>query len=331
MILNLNALQQQEAFVDTPAVEEGAKNWQPQLSQWVIGADLKYFFLHYSLYLFHNIRIIPFLVSMSIAILTYLITADVSKKRFAGIISLVSLLQSPLFFKYASTSTYENSWILFYLLSLYLIRRWYLSSPVYVLSLISKGLTAVYFPMSLFYIFRSDITKTKKILNLSFYAIIIIYVAVSFFTNNTQVSTDISFHDKEFWTGFSAPESSLKSDGLVLMSIIPVVFGLFMTTGKGIKQADSIMIVISGILLTPPLLAGFTHIWNEDYRMIPLIVFIAIGLGTIFSKNNTATVQSKKIGFVSYFVFSLTMTLSILAITEVIFPQLVLRFYGLFL
>jgi len=333
VVLNLNGLQQQETFIDTPLGLEAAKNWQLQLSQWVIGANLKYFFLHYSFYIFHNFRIIPFLASMSIAILTYLITADISKKRFAGIIAMVSLLQSPLFFKYASTATYENFWILFYILSLYLIHRWYLSSFAYVLSLMSKGLTTIYFPMSLFFVLRSDSTKKNKIMNLIIYAMIIAYIMISFFTNNLQpyIPGDNVFHEKEFWTGFSATESFLKSDGLILILLLPVVFGLIMTVGKGVKQADSIMILITGILMTPPLLAGFSTITNGDYRMIPLVVFFAIGLGTIFSSKNNAIVQSKKIGLGSYCVFALTTTILILVMTDVIFPHLVHRYYLAFL
>ena len=328
VIVNLNGLQQKESFVDTQAVLPEAENWQLQLSNWVIGANLKFFFLHYSLLVFHNIRIIPFLVSISIVIFTYLVTVNISKKRFAGIVAMVTLLQSTLFFKYASTSTYENSWILFYLVSLYFMRRWYLSISAYILSFMSKDLTAVFFPMSLFFIFRSDSTKKEKILNLIFYTLIIAYIAISFFTNKTTIPTGtIAFHDKEFLTGFSSVESFLKSDGLILILMIPITVGLFIKSRNGIKQADSVMILISGALLISPLLVGFTDMINGDYRIIPLVVFFAIGLGTILSGKTEKTIPSKKYEIVTYCVFAIALTLVILTITQVIFPHLILREY----
>ena len=328
VVVNLNGLQQEESFVDTPASKAFVKGWQLQLSNWIIGANLKYFFLHYSLLIFHNVRIIPFLVSISIVIFTYLLTVSISKKRFAGIVAMVTLLQSTLFFKYASTSTYENSWILFYLVSLYLIRRWYLSVFSYILSLMSKGLTAIFFPMSLFFIIRSDSTKKEKIMALIFYTLIIAYIAISFFTNNTQISTNtVTFHDKEFLTGFSSVESFLKFDGLILILMIPIIVGLFIKSRKGIKQADSIMILIAGILLVSPLLVGFTDMINSDYRMIPLVVFFAIGLGTILSNETEKTASSKKHEIVTYCVFAIALILVILTITQVIFPHFILRQY----
>jgi len=90
--------------------------------------NFRYLLHSISLNVFGNIRIIAFGASVSLLIVIYLITAEISKKRFAGIISMVILLQSNLFLKYSVTATYDYFWILFYLLSLYLIyKRWYLS------------------------------------------------------------------------------------------------------------------------------------------------------------------------------------------------------------
>ncbi len=71
---------------------------------------------------------------------------------------------------------------------------------------------------------------------------------------------------------------------MVILFILPLIVGLFVASRNGIKIADSIMVLIGGILLTAPLLTGFTEQTNQPYRFVPLVVFFAIGVGVLFSK-----------------------------------------------
>jgi len=75
-------------------------------------------------------------------------------------------------------------------------------------------------------------------------------------------------------------------DGLVLLFILPLTVGLFLAAKNGIKQAESIMVLISGILILAPILTGFTEQTNQPYRFVPLIVFFAIGVGVLLSKRD---------------------------------------------
>ena len=50
------------------------------------------------------------------------------------------------------------------------------------------------------------------------------------------------------------------------------------------SAADSIMVIISGILLSVPILSGFTEFNIQPYRWIPLIAFFAIGVGVLLTK-----------------------------------------------
>jgi len=78
---------------------------------------------------FHNIKLVPFIGSISLVFFTYLFTVQITKKRFAGLVSMSILLSSQMFLLYDTTPTYSNYWTLFYLLSLYLItKRWQFSS-----------------------------------------------------------------------------------------------------------------------------------------------------------------------------------------------------------
>jgi len=71
---------------------------------------------------------------------------------------------------------------------------------------------------------------------------------------------------------------------LVVVFLLPLIVGLFIASQNGFKQAESIMVLIGGILLTAPILTGFTDQTNQPYRFVPLAVFFAIGVGVLLSK-----------------------------------------------
>ena len=66
------------------------------------------------LFQFENIKFLPFLASTLVVIFTALITIQISKKRFAGIISMIILLQSITFTDFDTIAVYENFWVLFF-------------------------------------------------------------------------------------------------------------------------------------------------------------------------------------------------------------------------
>ena len=75
-----------------------------------------------------NIKIIPFVTSIVLVLVTGLVTVSISGKRIAGIIAIIVLLQGYTFLEYDTIAVYENLWVLFFLLSVYAIqKRWYLS------------------------------------------------------------------------------------------------------------------------------------------------------------------------------------------------------------
>ena len=271
---------------DYQGVKTAAENWTLNEFAISIGPELRYFFLHASFLIFDNIRVLPFLASIALLVLTYYTTLMITKKRFAGIIAMIVLLQSNLFLLFDTTATYENFWILFYLLSLYLIYRMpSLSALSYILSVFSKHIVIVYLPMTFFFIYRSTISKRKKIFTASFYGVILSFVFIAFMTGFiTHVPTDIVFDSKKFLLGFTSMANSLRFDGVVLIGLLPVIALLFIKSRNGFPQADSFLVLMAGVLLSAPLLIGLTDITNQPYRFIPLVVFFAIAVGTLFSQ-----------------------------------------------
>ena len=70
----------------------------------------------------------------------------------------------------------------------------------------------------------------------------------------------------------------------MLLFLLPLTFGLFMACRKKILHADSIMVLITGLILAQPIGATFTDPSSEPYRFMPLIVFFAIGVGILLSQ-----------------------------------------------
>ena len=291
----INELSSEEALGDYSRVKRSVEAWSFEDLQDLdrLRPHVRTFLLSVSLNYLDNIRIIPFLASISLLILTYLITLELSKKRFAGLVSVVIILQSPVFLKYDTTATYENFWTVFYIFSLYTIYKfWPLSPFAWILSILSKPITSIFLPMTLFLVYKANISRRKKIaLTMTYITIssIALGIVFSMDTNVVGGSGEIEFVERFFWNGFVSLAFQLRYDYLVILFLLPLTFGLFIASQKGIIQSDSILMLIAGILFSAPILTGFTDITNQPYRFIPLVVFFAMGVGVILTKRKTTT------------------------------------------
>ena len=245
---------------------------------------VRYFLLKLSVTLFDNFKILPFFASIALLLVTYLFTTLITGKRFAGIISLVIMIQSNLFLTFDTSPTYSNFWTLFYVLSLYLaLRLWMLSPAIYLLSIFAKVLTVGFLPMSIFFVLSSDIPKKKKAFVVLVSLVIIGGGGIVFITQNSAETEGAGWNPDDFWTGLSSFANQLRHDGLLIVFVLPLVFGLFMISKKS-RYANSIMVMIAGMLVIVPLISGFTEMTNQPYRFVPLVFFFAIGVGTLLAK-----------------------------------------------
>ena len=207
----------EERWEDYPAVKKRVEVWSPSQISGGFEPHVNYFLLWSSNVLFGKLTVIPFLASIALLLTTYYITKEISKKRFAGIMSTVILLQSNLFLSYDRTVSYTNFWILFYLLSLFLIyKAWPLSPVFYFLSIASKAMTAMFLPMSLYFIFCSNISRNKKIIAAISITIIILVGLFIAFTSNIDLAggtgKNEEFDANEFWLGFTSFSYQLRFD-----------------------------------------------------------------------------------------------------------------------
>ncbi len=241
-----------------------------------------------SLEIFQNIKILPFVASISLLIVTFFLTYQISHKRFSGIVALLIILQSHTFLFFDTVAVYENFWVLFFLISLYLInRKWQLSSILYLLALFSKAFIFVFFLSTIFYIYRARISSRKKIWAMCSYGGVILIILAVFSFGDSVYGDIINISDSEFFLALNTLGYTLRYDVFIILSLLPVTIGLFFTSRRGFLQADSILVLILASLLAGPFISMLTEFYFVlPYRFLPLIVFVAIGIGVFLSKKN---------------------------------------------
>ena len=241
-----------------------------------------------SIEIFQNIKILPFVASISLLIVTFFLTYQISHKRFSGIVALLIILQSHTFLFFDTVAVFENFWILFFLISLYLInRKWQLSSILYLLALFSKAFIFVFFLSTIFYIYRARISSRKKIWAMCSYGGVILIILAVFSFGDSVYGDIINISDSEFFLALNTLGYTLRYDVFIILSLLPVTIGLFFTSRRGFLQADSILVLILASLLAGPFISMLTEFYFVlPYRFLPLIVFVAIGIGVFLSKKN---------------------------------------------
>ena len=288
-------IDESEQWPDFLVLESALNIWPStdHLSVYVKEQNTRYvrmILLDFSQEFFENIKLLPFVASIFTVIFTALITIQISKKRLAGIIAMLVLLSSTTFTDFDTIAVYENFWVLFYLISLYSInKRWWHASPVsFILSIFTKSFIATYFWMNLFYIYRATIPKRTKLFLFGSYGLILGITYWIFENGRSIIYDDIVRYDlNAFLDGFTGWGNSMQLDPFALVIILPLTVMLFFKSRNGLKQADSIMILIAGSILAGPLISLITDFYFIlPYRFIPFIVFMAIGIGLLFSKKD---------------------------------------------
>ena len=244
----------------------------------------KHTLLKISQILFGNFYVIPYFSSIGLLIVTYLFTTKITNNRTAGLISQIIVFQSSILLSFDTSAAYASFWILLYLASLYaIIKSWPLSPIFYLLSVFSKIVIIAYSPMSIFFILNSNRTKrTKIIITLFILSILVAGLIVA----STQNFIGNNWQWDEFWIGFVAFAFQMRLDSLIILFLLPLIIGLFIVS-KNNKHANSVLVLIGGVLLISPIISASSIETNQPYRYLSLVVFFALGVGLLFSKIQT--------------------------------------------
>ena len=265
-----------------PATDSGSMIDDEQNSRFV-----RMILLGFSQDYLNNIKVIPFISSIVLVVITGIITGQISQRRVAGLIAMIVLIQSYTFLEYDTIAVYENIWVTFFLLSIYTIhKRWYLSGILYLLSVFSKAFATPFLILNVYYLMRTDSNRSTKIRILVSYGIIMLIMLGLFSVGNTIYDDIIHIDFNRFMNSLSDFSSQMRFDSFLLIMIIPTIVGLFFAARNGVKHAESMLFFIPSLLLAGPLVAFVTDFYVIlPYRFIPLIAFFSISIGIAIFRN----------------------------------------------
>lgn len=234
-----------------------------------------------SFILFDDYRVFSYASSIALLFLTFFITRNVTKTNFTGLISVSFVILSPLFFKYDIVLTYPNFWVTFLLASVYLSMKNQVFSGVFAgVAILTKAISFLYLPALMLFTNYSDIPKDKKINALVFYAGLIgIVLFLLFYIDGLIGSIQFKFQPTEFlwWLGMWTTE--LQNDRATLIGFMFSIIGLTML--KKLPYAKPLLFFLLFVMIHPAIISGFTTFTNEEYRMLPMVVFVGISLSFI--------------------------------------------------
>ena len=278
-------------YGDFLIVEDAVKIWPNDESENVYVTEqltrhVRMILLVASEEIFDNIKIIPYISTILLLVTTYFLTVTFSKKNFTGLLAVVLVLQSSTFYTYDTIAVYENFWVLFYVFSIYLIfQKPKFSSIFYILSIFSKAITVLMFPVTIMVTLLSEISTKKKVFVIISHLVVLIISIVIFQFSNTIYGTVIDINTTEFMTGFTTLAFNLRFDVLLLLLLLPVSMGLFLKARNGCRNSISLMVLMCGSILVTPVLEMITNFYFVyPYRYVPLVVFFGISMSTLFSK-----------------------------------------------
>ena len=283
-------LDEREQWGDYLVLEEALELWpngqtdDPYLAE-QLDRYVRMSLLDASVKIFQNIKVLPFLASILVVFFTYLLTVQFTDKRFAGIIAMLILLQSYLFTTFDTIAVYENFWVLFFMISIYAVRRKWIFSPIfYISSVFTKAYAAPFFLMTLYSTYRSDIEKRKKYLIFCSYIAIIIISIIIMFLGESLYADVVEIDTSKFFLGFADTALQFRYDIFFTIMLLPVTVGLYVLS-KTTFDTDVIHSLIGGTIIFSPILITFTYFYEIlPYRFIPTIVFFAIAVALFFSK-----------------------------------------------
>jgi hypothetical protein len=312
-------LAHEEATGDYNQAKKVAENLSLDDFGGVFIIPLRFVIMAVSLQIFGNIRFIPFLVSIALLFFIYLCAKEIAKNHLAGIIALITTIQSNLFLLYDTIATEDNSWILLYLVSIYTIyKKWYASPISYILSIMSKALSAAYLPFTVLFIYRSKITNKHKIRLLISYGIISVLIIANILLGYSQIR-NLNPDFNQFLDGFTIGNLHLSNDYFLVLFLLPMMTGLFLLSQRGFFEANNLMLLITGTILAYPLLSLVFYDTHQPYRSIPVVVFFAIGVGTLLSKQHLENMKKQSSLIISVIAFATVIMFEL----SFIFPSLI--------
>lgn len=239
-------------------------------------------------------RTFSFISSIFILALTYFISRKITGVNYIGLLSVVLVASSAIFYKYDVILTYPNFWVTALLASIYFgMRNSPLSYIFFLLSIPFKAITVLFSPSIFLFIRFSNVEKrTKYAIYLSCILVLVLFVLALFYSDSISADMGILIQPEDFlwWLGMWTVE--FKNDRISLILVMLCLMSLYLI--RKVPYAKSVLFFMLFTIFHSAIIAGFTTFTNEEYRMLPLVIFASIGFGFILVNSDKLIVELQR-------------------------------------
>lgn len=233
---------------------------------------------------FGNSNVVPFMVSMGLVPVTFLFARKYSNNLIALLASL-GLALNPVFLIFDSVSAYAQTWALFFIASLYLIRKIpILSAVTFNLSIFAKAIPMAWGPFIMYGVWRSGMNqKSKLILYAGVGAPLLILWSLSLFDGGSIVYGYMQLKPASYQTVSEGMEwiwTSYRWNELILFAT-PVLFGLYLHKRKkwALPSFPLEMLAVSNVIFLGTVF--LTVEGSFPYRLVPNLVFFLFAASSL--------------------------------------------------
>lgn len=221
-----------------------------------------------------NYHTFPIISSIALLIVTYFFTYRITSSYLSSIVAVVVLEFSKTFMWYSDDIAYPNFFMVMLLMSIYPFTKKFLKPICFVTSFIFKAEALAF--LSLTFIKEKD----KKIR--------LVYIGIAVLVGTVAISLN--------WVRFDGTINTINAlypqiglylldqDMWLLSLLTPVTILLFYLRHKKVEWSGYILMSMGYCLLFQYILPIFTSYNAFGYRMLPFVVFFALGVGLIISK-----------------------------------------------
>ena len=230
-----------------------------------------------------NYHTLSILSSISLLLVTYFLSYKISGNRLASILSVIVLDLSRTFLWYSDSIPYPGFWSVLFFMSLYPFKNKFIKPISYLASFVMKAQALAFLPIT---IFRE---KDKRIR--IFY--IVVGIAAATLASLLKWTRIDGFNPHNLVPPYVVFEIILQ-DFWVIILFFPVSAILFYLYRQKVEWAGTILGGMLWSLFFQYVLALFTTYGAFSERMLPFIVFFALGVGLIISKKELLVKNWKK-------------------------------------
>jgi hypothetical protein len=236
---------------------------------------------------FGNSQVVPFFLSMGLVPITFLMVRKYSS-NLPALLSCIALAINPVLLIFDSSAAYAQTWAVFFLASLYLIKKSpILSFTTFNLALFSKAIPMAWGPFILYGVFRSHMASSRKYILYAGIGIpLIILWSLSLFDGGSLVYGYMKFKPisyQSFTDGVQWIWTTYRWNEEILFSI-PALFGLYFWKCKkwNIPKMPLELLVVSTVSFFG--IVFFTVEGSFPYRIIPNLVMFFFAASVLLQR-----------------------------------------------